>query len=184
MKIPNHAKRVFNGVIFDVYQWQQKMYDGSEETFEMVKRANTIEIIAVQGDRIFLSHQSQPTKEDFYSLCGGRAEENEEPLETAKRELLEESGLTSENWELLDSFQPIHKIDWEIFTYIARDCKKMNAQNLDAGEKIEIISCTFDEFIDIVLSDKYWGDELKLDIYRMKDRGTLNDFKRKIFQNT
>ncbi len=40
MKIPPNAKRVFKGIIFDVYQWQQKMFDGSKETFEMLKRAN------------------------------------------------------------------------------------------------------------------------------------------------
>ena len=27
-KIPNNAKRVFKGVIFDVYQWEQEVFDG------------------------------------------------------------------------------------------------------------------------------------------------------------
>jgi ADP-ribose pyrophosphatase len=71
MKIPKEAKLVFKGVIFDVYQWQQKMFDGSFETFEMLKRPNTVEIIATQGDKILLSHQSQPNKKDFLSLFGG-----------------------------------------------------------------------------------------------------------------
>lgn len=100
MKIPPQAKRVFKGIIFDVYHWQQKMFDGSEETFEMLKRVNTIEVISIKDGKICISHQSQPTKKDFYSLFGGRAEEGEEPLTTAKRELLEESGMTSDSWEL------------------------------------------------------------------------------------
>src|SRR5215467_9321922 len=32
--IPEHAERVFQGKIFDVYQWPQKLYDGSTATFE------------------------------------------------------------------------------------------------------------------------------------------------------
>lgn len=181
MRIPPTAKKVFDGVIFDVYQWEQEMFDGSKETFEMLKRPNTIEVIAIEGNKILLSKQSQPNKPEFYSLFGGRANEGEEPLETAKRELLEESGLKSENWELLKTYTPFHKIDWDIYMYIARDCVKIGDQHLDAGEKIEIIKCTFDEFIEIVESDKYWGNELVLDILRMKQSGKLKEFKEKIF---
>lgn len=183
MKIPSEAKLVFKGVIFDVYQWQQKMFDGSYATFEMLKRPNTIEIIATQGNKVLLSHQSQPTKLDFYSLFGGGAEENEEPLMTAKRELLEEAGLESDDWEFLKAYEPIHKIDWQIYLYAARNCKNVTDQKLDAGEKIETIECTFDEFIDVVKSNKYWGSELVLDILRMEQDGQkLEEFKKKIFK--
>lgn len=183
MKIPPQAKRVFKGIIFDVYHWQQKMFDGSEETFEMLKRVNTIEVIAVKDGKICISHQSQPTKKDFYSLFGGRAEEGEEPLVTAKRELLEESGMTSENWELYKSYRPLHKIDWEIYTFIAKDCKKVAEPKLDPGEKIETMELSFDEFINFVLSDKYWGNEIVIDILRMRDKGTLKDFENKLLSS-
>lgn len=181
MKIPPEAKKVFKGVIFDVYQWQQKMFDESYETFEMLKRANTIEVIAVSGDKIHMSYQSQPTKHNFYSLFGGRAEEGEEPLITAKRELLEESGMSSNRWELYKTYRPMHKIEWEIYTYIAKDCKKDREQKLDTGEKIEIKEYSFDEFIEIVLSEKFWGNELACDILRMKDTNELEAFKNRLF---
>lgn len=181
MNIPPNAKRVFKGIIFDVYHWDQEVFDGSTETFEMLKRPNTIEIIATRNNKILLSHQSQPNKHDFYSPFGGRAEENEEPLFTAKRELLEESGLSSNDWELLKIYEPIHKMDWQIYLYVARNCEKTNEQKLDAGEKIEIIECTFEEFINIVESEKYWGNELVLDILKIKGKGTLEEFRKKLF---
>ena len=37
MKVPKQAKRVFKGVIFDVYQWEQEMFDGTKEIFEKLK---------------------------------------------------------------------------------------------------------------------------------------------------
>lgn len=180
MKIPSEAQCVFKGIIFDVYQWQQQMFDGSYATFEMLKRVNTVEIIAIQDGKICIAHQSQPTKKDFYSLLGGRAEPDEEPLVSAKRELLEESGLISTEWALLKTYQPSHKIDWNIYTYVAKNCKKVAAQTLDVGEQIELQTYTFDEFINIILSEKYWGSELALDILRMKDKGTLEEFKNKL----
>jgi len=180
MKVPSKAKRVFKGIIFDVYQWQQKMFDGSEETFEIVKKKYTAEVIAIKDGKIILSHQSQPTKKDFYAILGGRIKDGEEPMAAAKREMLEESGMTSDKWKLLKIYQPLHKIDWNIYTYIAKDCKKTSDIKFDSGEKGENIECTFDEFVNIVLSDKYWGDELVLDVLRMKSDGKLNEFKKKL----
>ncbi len=45
--IPEQAELKFRGVIFDVYQWPQEMFDGSVETFEMLRRADTVKIIAI-----------------------------------------------------------------------------------------------------------------------------------------
>jgi ADP-ribose pyrophosphatase len=181
MKIPQEAKKVFQGKIFSVYQWEQEMFDGSKQTFEMLKRPNTIEIIAVQGDKILMSHQSQPNKHNFYSLFGGRAEENEEPLVTAKRELLEESGLESTDWEFIKSYQPVHKIDWEIYLFVARNCQKVAEPKLDPGEKIETVSYSFDEFLNIIEKDEYWGNELAIDLLKMEKTGTIDTFKKKLF---
>ena len=35
--IPENAKRVFKGIIFDVYQWEQELYNGSKAVFEKLK---------------------------------------------------------------------------------------------------------------------------------------------------
>ena len=154
------------------------MFDGTVSTFEMLKRPNTVEVIAVKDGKICLSHQSQPTKSDFYSLFGGRGEEGEEPLATAKRELLEESGLVSDNWQLYKTYYPLHKIDWSVYTYIAKDCHKVAEPELDPGERIEMREYSFDSFIDLVLSDQYWGNELVLDLFRLKEHGELATFKK------
>ena len=182
-KIPPNAKLVFKGIIFDVYQWQQKMFDGTFETFEMLKRDYTLEVIATADDKIFMAHQSQPNKHNFYSLFGGRAEESEDPLVTAKRELLEESGLESNDWELIKSYQPIHKMDWEVYLFVARNCKKVAEPKLDAGEKIETIECSFDEFVKIVEHNEYWGRELGLDLLKMEKAGTIKNFQQKLFNS-
>src|SRR3989338_5835820 len=114
MKIPDQAKCVFQGKIFDIYQWEQKMFDGSYATFERAKRMGTVQIIATQGNKVLLSFESQPDKPNFYTLFGGRMEEGEEPLVAAKRELLEESGLEAKEWELFKVYDPISKIDWQL----------------------------------------------------------------------
>ncbi len=182
MKIPKEAKLVFKGQIFDVYQWKQKMFDGSYETFECLKRPDTANVIAVQNDKILVCEQEQPRTQPFYSLFGGRFDEGEEPIEAAKRELLEESGLESNDWELLSVYEPVLKIDWKFYIFIARNCKNASKLNLDSGEKIKVKTVDFDEFLKIVDSEKFRNKDFANELFRMKFENKLEDFKKKLFK--
>jgi len=146
-RIPPHAKLVFKGIIFDVYQWQQEMFDGSIETFEFIKRCNSAQIIAAVGDKIIILDQEQPAKGAFISLPAGRCDNDDDPLKEAKRELLEETGYESNDWIHWRETKAKGSIDWTTHTYIARDCKYKQPQNLDNGEKISVRLISFDEFL-------------------------------------
>ncbi len=183
MKLPPAAKKVFQGFIFSVYQWEQKMYDDSTATFEMLKRPGTIQIIPTAGEDIYLSYEEQPTKPRTYTLFGGRQEPDEEPLVTAKRELLEESGLESDDWELLKTYEYEGKIEWPMYLYIARNCKKVTQQHLDPGEKIEVKKVSFQKFLELASSEGFWNQIVANDILRMRlDKDKLEKFKKKLFK--
>jgi ADP-ribose pyrophosphatase len=182
MKLPPNAKKVFQGIIFSVYQWEQKMYDGTTATFEALKRPGTIQIIPTIGDKILLSHEEQPTKPRTFTFLGGRQEPDEEPIVTAKRELLEETGLESSDWELLKIYHNEGKIDWDMYLFVARNCKKVAEPDLDAGEKIDVIEVSFDEFLEKVSSEDFWGKIIANDILRLRlDQNKLEVFKLKLF---
>lgn len=183
MKLPPQAKKVFTGVIFDVYQWEQEMYDGTKETFEKLKRADTVTIIATNKDKIFLSREIQPDRNKyFFSNFGGRVDKGEEPLAAAKRELLEEAGMKSDSWTLLTIDSLISKIDWSVYVYVAKNCQKVAPQKLDSGEKIEIIELKFEEFIDKVFEDDFRGLDIKLHLTKnFRQDPQFSTFKRMIF---
>jgi ADP-ribose pyrophosphatase len=183
MKLPAQAKKVFQGKIFSVYQWEQKLYDGTSATFEMLKRPGTIQIIPTVDETVFLSYEEQPTKPKSFTLFGGRQEPNEDPLMTAKRELLEETGLESDDWELFKTYEYEGKIAWPMYLFIARHCKKVAEQKLDSGEKIEVKQVSFDEFIDRASSETFWNQIVTNDILRMRlDKEKLEEFKKKLFK--
>lgn len=166
--IPPNAKLVFKGVIFDVYQWEQTMFDGSVEIFEKLKRPDTVDVIAVINDKILVLDEIQPHSTAAYQcLPGGRVDPGEDALTAAKRELLEETGYASDDWELLRERSPIGKIEWVMHSYVARNCKKIAEQDLDAGEKISVALISFDQFLDLADNDLFHTD-LKLDLVRAK----------------
>lgn len=146
LTIPENAELVFSGKIFDVYQWPQQLFDGTTETFEMLSRKDTVKIIAIKDDKVVITYQKQPRKDWFYDLPGGRNDNPEEnELAAAKREMLEETGMTFRTWKLVEVKQPFMKLDWLVYTFIATDFIAQKPQKLDAGEQIKVKEISFEE---------------------------------------
>ncbi|EKE18839.1 MAG: NUDIX hydrolase [uncultured bacterium] len=165
--IPDHAEKVFEGKMFDVYQWKQEMYDGSTKIFEKAQRPDTTDVIAfTEEGKIIVLDQEQPGKERFFSLPGGRIEEGEDPMDSARRELTEETGYECGEIELWHSSQPVGKLEWAMYFFVARNCKKIAQQNLDGGEKIKVMLVSVDEFLDMIFSQKMKASEIILKILK------------------
>ena len=176
-KLPKNAKRVFKGEIFEVWQWPQKMYDGSTETFEMLKRPDTAVVIPVVGDKILILTQAQPNRpKAFYSIAGGRRGKGETPLNAAKRELLEETGYVSRDWKLWQAANPVGKMVWTVCTYISRDCIFWQAPRPDAGEKVSAKLISFDEFLNLADEPDFYEKELKN--FLLRTRGDKKEYKK------
>jgi ADP-ribose pyrophosphatase len=163
--LPENAQKVFSGVMFDVYQWEQEMFDGTKETFEKLKRPDRVTVFAILDDgKIILTKQEQPGKEPFIGAAGGRVDPGEDILEAAKRELLEETGYEADEFILWKSLQPIGKIEWAVYVFVARKLKKTSELSLGAGEKIEVMAVDFDEFTKIALQENFYEQEVYRDI--------------------
>lgn len=153
--IPQNAKKVFKGVLFDVYQWEQKLFDGSTATFEKLARADTAIVFPVLEDgHILLIRDEQPTKTLDLVAPSGRVEEGEMPEKAALRELVEETGYAPKTLAPFYSHTPASKIDWVVYAFIGKGCRKVAEPSPDPGERITLLPVTFDELIDAVMSEK------------------------------
>ncbi len=168
--LPEHAKKVFEGILFSVWQWEQKMFDGSVATFEKISRNSSVGILAFTKDKkIILTIQEQPGIAQFVSLVGGIVDRGEDVLAAAHRELLEETGCTTQDMELWYSFQPVTKLEWPIYIFVARNCEQVAPLKLDAGEKIQLQFSSWEEFLRIIYTEEFRDEDIALKLLRLKD---------------
>ncbi len=146
--MPESAEKVFSGVLFDVYHWQQELFDGSKTTYEKLKRQDAVVVVGVTEDGQFLvTLQEQPGQKQYACLASGHIEAGETPHQAAVRELLEEIGYQAAECELLRAEQPIREVDWALYHFIARGCKRVSDIQQEAGERIQLLKLDFDGFI-------------------------------------
>jgi 8-oxo-dGTP pyrophosphatase MutT (NUDIX family) len=81
---------------------------------------------------------------------GGVVEDGEDPLDGAKRELLEETGYTSLNLIEVAQIYPNPALQTNtLYCYLALDAESVSAQRLDAGEDIEVQLIPLDELVNL-----------------------------------
>jgi ADP-ribose pyrophosphatase len=150
--IPDQAELAFKGMIFDVYQWPQALFDGSSHTFEMLKRPDTVTAICVVEDKILVINDEQPHLGSRQSFPGGRVDETDSDILTAaQREIVEETGYSFKNWRLVKISQPYRKMEWFVYVWLAWDVAGHQAPQLDAGEKITVQSLAFNELKTLIM---------------------------------
>ena len=182
-KIPAHATCVFRGILFDVYHWEQELFDGSTTTFEAIKRLPSVQLLATTSDdRLVLLREEQPYVGSFISLPGGQVERGMTPEQAARNELLEELGMECEELVLWQEKAFSSAIHWASYDFIARRCRRVQAPQHEPGEKIEPFLVTFDEFLSEVDSTRFRNPRLADALFRMRHTaGALDEFRTLLF---
>lgn len=155
-RLPDHAKKVFGGIAYDIYQWEQELFDGSITTFEMAKHADAVSVIPIINDKIVIIHESQPRDEERIGFPGGVMDAGETPLQTAQRELLEETGMRFKTFKLvaIDDMGGT-KMDWWIYRYVATDLIGQVEPKQDPGEKITSEIVSFERAKELSVGNKF-----------------------------
>jgi ADP-ribose pyrophosphatase len=169
----NHRNEriAYQGKRYTVYEWNQELYNGTSAVFERVEHAPSVTIFAVFENKLVIQYQTQPhLNHSFYAVPGGGVDPGEEPLAAAKRELLEEEGMVSETWVYWkEAGRKRDSYLWVNHVYVAKNCQKVADPDIDAGEKIEHLLYTPEEFFALLESPDFRHLDLVENLRAIRD---------------
>ena len=169
------GERVFDGVLLKVHRDVVRLPDGSQGVREYVKHPGAVAVVPLFDDgRVLLERQFRyPHHREFIEVPAGKLEPDEPHLETAKRELLEETGYSAGEWTRFGVMHTsIACMDEAIELFLARKLKKERAPQLEAGEFVETLIVPFDKAIAMVKDGRITDSKTMAALLWVKTFGT------------
>lgn len=135
------SQRVYQGRLLDVRKDEVRLPDGGVASREYIVHPGAVAILPLLDDKtILLERQYRyALRRHFYELPAGKIEDGEDELQTARRELLEETGYVAETWKYLLTLHPCVAYSSEhIAVYLARELRFQGHPGED-GEFVETL---------------------------------------------
>ncbi|MCU9595436.1 NUDIX hydrolase [Caldibacillus thermolactis] len=152
-----HRKTIFEGRIIDLYLDEVSLPNGKTSSREIIKHPGAVAVIAItEEEKILLVEQYRKALErTLIEIPAGKLEKGEDPRESAKRELMEETGYTCENLEHITSFYTSPGFANElVHIYQATGLKQERELQLDEDEFVSVMEVTYDEALNLVKEQK------------------------------
>ncbi len=135
-----------------------KMPSGYEmDDFYVLEYPNFVNVIAITKDNRFIIEEQyrHGIQQITYELCAGGCEEGESPIQTAKRELLEETGYSGGKWlEYMQTASDPNSRTSICTTFIATGVEKVQIQSLEKSEDIKIHLLSINDIEQLLIKGK------------------------------
>jgi ADP-ribose diphosphatase len=139
---PDDSRTVYDGKLFDVTveRW------GDHER-EIVEHPGAVAIVAVDGDEMvaLVRQRREAARKLLLELPAGTLEDGESPLESARRELEEETGLTGGSWRELAAFYTTPGFCRERMHVFAAEGVERGAASPEDDEELELVYWRVDD---------------------------------------
>jgi ADP-ribose pyrophosphatase len=139
---PDASHTVYDGKLFDVTveRW-------GEHEREIVEHPGAVAIVAVGEDGMvtLVRQRREAARKQLLELPAGTLEENESPLDSARRELKEETGLTGGTWRELTAFYTTPGFCRERMHLFAAEGVEAGEASPEADEELELVRWSVDE---------------------------------------
>lgn len=136
------SETVFKGALLNVRKDRVLLPNGQESIREYIVHPGAVVILAVlpNGNLLFERQFRYPLRRFFLELPAGKIDHGEAIIDTAQRELKEETGYVASDWEYLGVMHPcIGYSDERIEIFAARGLHLAGEKQLDHNEFLDVV---------------------------------------------
>lgn len=146
------SETVYQGRLLHARLDRVRLPDGRESTREYLVHPGAAVIIPLfdNGDVLLERQHRYPLHRDFIELPAGKFDPQETELECARRELLEETGYTADEWRQLATFYPCIGYSDERLVYFLATGLRHVGDDPDHDEFLEILRVPMHEALEMV----------------------------------
>jgi len=168
-EITKDSRVVYNGKIFDVHSDTAILEDNSEAVREYIIHHGGVCILPLtENDEVIMVRQFRyPFKKAILEIPAGKLNKGEDHFEAGKRELLEETGATAENYQYLGEIYPIPAYTTEIIYVYSASGLSFGSQDPDDDEFLDVIRIPFSQAVEMVMNNEI--NDSKTQIAVMKE---------------
>ena len=166
------SELVYTGDYLKVYRDTVSLPNGASSYREYLQHPGAVMIIPVfeNGDVLVERQYRYPMRKVFVEFPAGKKDAGEAPLETAQRELLEETGYTAQRYtHITDIHNALAYCDEVIHFYIAEDLHDSGQQKLDDNEFVQVMRVPLAELMNWIR--QCWVPDVKtqLGVFWLQD---------------
>ena len=166
------TENIFKGKIIDVKLHKVLMPDGEITEREIVGHPGGVGVVAVTDDNkiILVKQYRKPLEKAIYEIPAGKLDPDEEVEVCGRRELLEETGATAENFEYLGYMYPSPGFTDEVtHIYLATDLS-FGETNPDEDEFLDIEFFDIDEVKKMIMDNEICDGKTVMGFFKMMEK--------------
>lgn len=150
------SENVFDGVLLHVFKDKISLPNGNEAVREYIKHQGAVCVVPITENMevVAVKQYRYPIGRVTIEIPAGKLDAGEIPLEAAKRELSEETGVESADIEYMGGLYPsVAYTDEIIHMYVAKNLVYGEAHT-DEDEFLNVVKIPLDKFAQMVMDGK------------------------------
>lgn len=150
------SKEIFSGKVIRVCHDDVILENGQSAKREVVYHNGGVCVLPLtrEGDVVFVRQFRYPYRQEVLELPAGKLEKGEDPLESGKRELLEEVGATAKKITFLGELYPSPGYCAEVISLYLAEELSFTEQSLDEDEFLDVVKIPLSDAVKMVMENK------------------------------
>ena len=150
--IINNHEIIYRGKVFELIRENITLENGTTTDMEFIEHPGAAAIVPFVDDHriLLLKQYRHALKQYIWEIPAGTLDPREEVIACARRELIEETGYSADEWQQLGEITPLPGYsDERIHIYLASELQPAT-QHLDEDEIINVQEVAFKDALDMI----------------------------------